>query len=410
MHSVTSGSGHLRRNAVGQTAEIFDVSSERASREVRDYLRELRPALQLTQKELSHASETLPTPISREFIANLETSGLPGTVRKFLSYAWLTGADLQLLAELAVAGSYEVEPGLSIDQLIGACRRMVESGQHREALALARSAAREASGEGTSEPGRVGSLLIAASIAAKQGGFWRVQRELAEEAYCASEKSKDSAARALVLIASALDSLGRERLAVEFLDLIDKSSLDADPALAAAYWGQKCILLWRTEEFQEAISAADRSLALLREAEDEVQLALVLSVKSHILVEVGDLDGACLLAMRALESLEASGERGAVRRTVLCDVARVETLSGNLDSAARLLHESRELALESGHELHVFEARVGLCRLAHAQGNYGERDRLARLLRLSAPRVGYDPIRRRDYERLLDEMHQGGIR
>jgi tetratricopeptide (TPR) repeat protein len=368
------------------------------------HIRELRPRLTLSQKRLAEVSRSFAAPVSREFIASLETAGLPGTVRKFLTFAWLTGADVNLLTELSVIGSpdpaADSAAGMPAGEVIAKTREAVDGGREREGLALALDAVRRAGEEGRGlDESR---LLVAAAIAAKGGGLWRLGRELAERVLCHPEASPSNAARAALVMAQCLSALDRDALALHVFSMIDREVLEEDRLLAAVYWHDRSAHLRAVGRASQALSAADTALRIYEEELDERALAAKLrSVRALVLLELGEQRQALSEADRAVTMIRSTDAAGSSARRTYINAGVVHLEAGHAWAARGCLTRARRLAEASGHELEVFESQLHLFELAKREGRAREAAQLERVLRMDAPRFHLNRALSRACARIL---------
>lgn len=369
---------------------------------LRRHLRSLRPGLRMTQKELAEASRVLPVPIEREFIANLETAGLPGTVRKFLSFTWLTDADPGVVMELSVAGTTGGRVGnRTAQQLEGECRREHEAGRHDRALALALLGARSA--EAKRHQDLAARMLLIGAIAAQSTGKWRLTRELAEQALCSNAVSGPDRGRAAIVLAGALGALGRDSLALHALRLVDPATLASDRRLGSSYWHQKAVLDWSSGSPEAAVKDVNRALRYYARTGERAERAKLHCLKALVLTDLGACTRARTEISRAIRDIEGSRDRGASYREVLVDAGAVYVRCGKPDEALTLLRQALDLSDQAGDAPRSFEARLYLYEAACREGDLEKANELGMSIRRMIAGVRLDPIQKREYERVVGE-------
>jgi tetratricopeptide (TPR) repeat protein len=356
----------------------------------------------MTQKELAEASRVLPAPIEREFIANLETAGLPGTVRKFLSFAWLTDADPGVVMELSVAGTTGVQAGSpTVQELEKKCRKEHEAGRHDQALALALFGARSAGAEGREE--LAARMLLIGAISAQSTGKWRLTRELAEQALCSGAVSSADRGRAAIVLAGALGALGRDALALHALRLVDSAMLASDRRLGSSYWHQKAVLEWSSGSPEAAVKDVNRALRYYARTGELAERAKLHCLKALVLTDLDARAKARVEISRAIRDIEGSGDRGASFREVLVDAGAVLVRCGKSKEGRTLLRQALDLSEEASDTPRGFEARLYLYEAACRGGDLDKARELGASIRGMAARVRLDPIQKREYERVMSE-------
>ena len=361
-----------------------------------EYLRNARRQVGLTQYELAEASEELPHPITREFVANLETRGLYGTVKKFLTYWQLTRFDLALLSELVSVRAAEPQAIPDTRTLVRRCRELYEVGKLREGLELALAGARRAAGRGNTSA--QAQCLLTASILAGNGKYWHLARDLIEETLSLDALSPQDTARAKLQHAYTLSGFDRHTIALDILSTIDTKALKADPALGGQYWHGVAQARKHNGDYSEALKASRKAWARHREAGDSAAAATAFAIEAECLDKLGRVKRARRQADEAIREAEGSRDEFA-QCAALCCAGHLALQDDDLSAADLFLRRCIRTAERIGHRPMACEARIEQYALELRRGRKRMTERLAGRLRKETALV---PLDRETLDRFRD--------
>gem|GEM_PF-4524735 len=364
------------------------------------HIRHLRRSLGVTQQKLAEMSESLPAPISREFVANLETRGLPGTVKKFLSFALLTHADLRLLNSLATADRAIKGPIPPYEKLLEKVENLVHSGRPTEALNLCLAGIRQAEAEErVIEQSR---LLLTSAILCLEAGSYLLARDYAEEALTTERLSPGESARVYVVIGSALAGLGRFEMAKHHLAQVDRSLFDDDPELAVHFHVAAGRWAWLSLDWQACRRHADEGLDFAGRVSMPQEDLRLRGYRVMVEVEAGDLDRA-ESAYDEVADIPGIHPASRIAGYLLQIGARLALVQGDLpraqDYVARISSDSEAMQdPQTGFSVGLLE-----CECALLSGDQERAHDIAMRLRAARDRVCVTAFCRREYSRIIEQ-------
>lgn len=345
----------------------------------------LRTQCHLTQSMLATRSQQSETPISKAFIARLESGRVPNTLVQTIQYASLLKADLDLLRELgsivpprkpeAAAGSYAT----ILPRIVAHSR----SGRHGKALGLCLSLMDDPS---RSENERAKALLCAAIVMANRGS-WRASRYLAEQTLAATGCDDALRANALVQLiwvdTEAGDGHNVEALASQ-LQRISGKSAEAE----ALCWFHLAYARLTHEDAEAASGALERAYAVRGFELSPDRLLPGLVTLARVRARLGNKKGACA----AIHQLEAQlhSASAEMRGVLLINSADAAIAIGELVLARELLRRGIGLATELGNKRVLLRGQVGLCEVALARNDITEAKGLIRLINAHSFDAGVD--------------------
>ncbi|GEM_PF-5771512 len=334
---------------------MADTTSTRNRPEIALF-RSMRRAIGATQQELADWSADSGLDLSRDFVANLENAGLPGTVRKFLAYWNVTRFDMELLAEQALIDHLDRPPERSPDDVLDECHKLTVRGNPRASLSLALSAAHAA--KENEDPRGHARYMIAAATAAVHLGQWRYARDRAELALESGALDLEDQALARFTMAHALFSGDRERSALSVLESIDHPILDAYPSIRGMVLFLKGQCHYVLDEHRKALVSFDHALRVIEDG-SYYRLSMAASGRAKTLMALGRLEEATRAAQDAVRYADDSGNPQ-VRCGTHITLAKSFVKAGKIKAAREVLRVAEALALEHRFDHLLVHVRIVL--------------------------------------------------
>ncbi|MDQ7006690.1 MAG: helix-turn-helix transcriptional regulator [Acidobacteriota bacterium] len=387
--------------------------SQHPARAVRELLRERRVLLGLTQAEAARRASG-DRRIQQQFVANLESRGIPSTARKVISYAMSLGIDLaefQALAGMDLRWSDHLV-GLDWSQVQENITAAFTAGDVRQAIGMTYAALERARAERNAlQEGRHLWLL---GIFLDQGDRPWLARTFFEKALQTGAFEGLERNKLLCALAKIHAELALPEIAMAIIGMVDETVHEPGSLDELFYLSTRSTLEFIAGRFDQAVEIDSVIDQRLNELHDELtggdgeypaeiydwawgQQARFL----RALAWTGDLGRAAGVARR----LEARREEVPERRArFLLALGEYSLAADRLFAADRQFTEALDLSRQIDDRDWIFLAKLGQARVAQRQG----RTALVRELYRDLRRHERDRPRK-PYQRSLLEQLAAGI-